>query len=301
MAAFGRIRVTDREGWEREFPVTKRLIYIGSDPRNDVVLQAAHGGGVAPRHLQLVFAQGEPPKCRVINLGGTDVLFSPRPGRAGGDGRDQASAAEGNAAGEGGLLRPRSALDVQDGDILKMGDFRLVLGIEAAGDWAVESGPVGTPVEQQVATPSGAGAPVGRGVEVSDRASEVIGLKLFLPQTSLHPGQTVEGTVTVHNLGDQAGVQFRLEVEGLEADCYTIGPGPILFPNAARDVLLRLRHPMTPDPRAGKRRISIRALAPDAYPGQSAVVSQVLDIAPFYRHKLRFLVPDEVERQTDQA
>jgi hypothetical protein len=192
---------------------------------------------------------------------------------------------------------------VEDGDALTVGDFRLVLAIEASASWVVEADRATTSVEQSVGTQIPADALVGAqqqpGIEVSDRASEVIGLKLFLPQTSLYPGQTIEGTVTVQNLGEQPGVQFRLELEGLEPDCYTLGPGPILFPNAARDIPLRLRHPQEPKPQAGKHRISIRALAPDAYPGQSAVVSQVLDIAPYYKHRLRFLVADEVERQAD--
>lgn len=294
MAAFGRIRVTDREGWRREFPVTKRLIYIGSDPRNDVVLEASRGTGVAPRHLQIVFAQGDPPKCRVINLGSTDVLFASRS-----DGR------EGAAAAEGGVLSPRSALDVDDGDGLTVGDFRLALEIAPPGSWAVEEALGGVPVGEPVGAQARADAPVAvqqdRGAEISDRSSEVIGLKLYLRQTVLSPGRPVEGMITVHNMGDQPGVQFRLELEGLEQDCYEVGPAPILFPNAAKDVPLRLHHPQKPDPPAGKRRISIRALAPDAYPGQSAVVSQVLDIAPYYSHRLRFVAPQEVGSRRGQG
>jgi hypothetical protein len=40
---------------------------------------------------------------------------------------------------------------------------------------------------------------------------------------------------------------------------------------------------------AGAQRISIHATAPDAYPGEIASVSQVIQIVPFFKHSIRLV------------
>ena len=52
---------------------------------------------------------------------------------------------------------------------------------------------------------------------------------------------------------------------------------------------MRLLHPLAPTPEAGQCHIRIRASAPDAYPGESTTLSQVIRIQPFYSHSLRLL------------
>jgi len=79
-----------------------------------------------------------------------------------------------------------------------------------------------------------------------------------------------------------------LTVEGLDDDCYEIGPGPILFPGVSKEVRLRLHHPRRPQPPAGPHQICVRATA-DEYPGEEAVVTQKIRIMPFYSHELRLL------------
>jgi hypothetical protein len=111
-------------------------------------------------------------------------------------------------------------------------------------------------------------------------------LRLSLPQPTVDPESPLEGTITVHNLGNEPGVQFRLELEGLERDWYEMGPGPILFPNVEKGVSLRIHHPRGPGILAGKREITVRCTAPEAYPGEDVTVSQVLEILPFYHHEL---------------
>ena len=66
------VDVVDREGWHKEYPLAKAIVSIGSDPRNDVVLERTRGGGVSPRHLQLISAT-DGPGYRLINMGDTDV------------------------------------------------------------------------------------------------------------------------------------------------------------------------------------------------------------------------------------
>ncbi|MBN1140145.1 MAG: hypothetical protein JXM73_26480 [Anaerolineae bacterium] len=257
-----KVGITDRDGWYKEFELGKNLIYIGSDPSNDIALPVSRGAGIAPRHLQLVRAQGDRQQYHVVNLGDTDV-----------------------ALGQSGdrILAPRSAADIAPGDRLQLGEFALVFfaGTSEAS-W------------EPVAVTSNRGPERGMALYQPAAAQEqypstVIGLKLLLPHTTLDPIRPLTGAITLRNLGNKPGVQFKLEVEGLEPDCYDIGPGPILFPNAEKEVPLRLHHPRRPQLPAGEHRIAIHASAPEAYPGEIATVSQTLRFLPYYHHTLRLV------------
>ena len=159
-------------------------------------------------------------------------------------------------------VQPRFAVDVGDGSILKLGEFDLTFRFDQV---------IGTPV-------------------VTQQGTNAIGLALSLPRVVvLAPDNPVDGTIVVRNMGTESGVQFQIELEGLEEDCYEMGPGPILFPNAEKEVFLRLHHPRKPHPPAGEHQITIRASAPDAYPGQSAVEPRQANILPYYDHTLRLL------------
>ena len=103
------------------------------------------------------------------------------------------------------------------------------------------------------------------------------------------PDHPLTGSITVKNLGNQTGVQFKLEVDGLDPKYYEIGPAPILFPNVEREIYFHLRHPRSPELPAGDYRITIRATAPEAYPGEAAMVSQMIRILPYYSHEVRFV------------
>jgi hypothetical protein len=267
MAPGSSVQITDKDGWHKVFPLDKTLVHIGSDSRNDIVLGGQHGGGVAPRHLQLIALQpvpgpgagraapavsGQMPGYRVVNLGEQDVVV----------GNAQAS-----------TLLPRSALEIVDGMSLQVGEFVLVFQLGET-----ERGPRAMPVQQ---------LPTSVAATRAERTSAAIGLRLALPDRPLDPEMPLEGTVTVRNQGHEPGVQFRLEFEGLAPDCYEMGPGPILFPNVEKGVTLRLQHPRRPSPPAGPHVIRIRATAPEAYPGESAVVSRELQILPYYSHVLR--------------
>jgi hypothetical protein len=163
------------------------------------------------------------------------------------------------------VLPPRSVTRLADGLLFKLGEFTLIFH---CGDEGPSEGFAGD--------------------------SRYIGLKLSLPQMRLGPKRLLEGRVTVSNLGERSGVQFNLELEGLEPDCFDIEPGPILAAGATKEVSFRLYH-RGDRPLAGDRRIVIRAAAPHAYPGEEMAVSQVIEILPLYRHSLRLLSPDKVE------
>jgi hypothetical protein len=283
MNAGSSVEITDRDGWCRIFPLEKPLIHIGSDPRSDIVLQSGRGGGVAARHLQLITIPGH--GYRAINLGEENVLL--------GESGDKA-------------LAPHSVIDIADGECFRLGEFRLTFRLGGALGTADEAaGVVPRPRPVAAARPvaavpaarapaPAAPRPVPRAqtsetIE-TERVSAAIGLKLSLPQAALDPECPLEGVVTVRNLGREPGVQFRLEVHGLDADCYEIGPGPILFPDVEKAVYLRLYHPRRPGLTAGRHEIRISAAAPEAYPGESVTVTRQIEVLPYYKHVLS-LVP----------
>jgi hypothetical protein len=270
------VEIIDRDGWRKVFPLEKRLLFIGSEAGSDILLSPSRGGGVAPRHLQLIALPGDRPSYRAINLGDTDVLL--------GDAADRPMA-------------PRSAIEIADGECFQVGDFALIFhtgGAPAAGARPAPSAqPTVTvaspgPATRPAAAPA-AYAPPGTSGE---QRSASIGLRLSLPQSAVGPETPLEGVVTVRNLGGEPGVQFRLELEGLEPDYYEMGSGPILFPNVEKGVFLRIHHPRGPGILAGHREITIRAMAPEAYPGESVTVTHVLEILPFYSHQMHLVARD---------
>jgi hypothetical protein len=162
------------------------------------------------------------------------------------------------------VLSPRSATRIADGTVFRVGEFTLTFH----GDEEMEREVTGSSVS----------------------SGTHIGLDVSLPKMRLAANQSLDGVVTVSNLGDQSGVQFDLEFEGLEADCYSIEPGPLLSAGAEREVSFHLYHREN-KPLAGDRRITIRATAPQVYPDEQASVSRVIQVLPAYRHTLRIVRP----------
>ncbi len=254
------IEITNPSGWRKTYRVQKRLVHVGSDPGNDLVLDDRGRGEIAPRHLQVI-SLPESAGHRLVNVGDAAVFV----GLAGDE-----------------VLSPRATRDVADGECVQLGDFTLTFrtGEATVDDAGGEEG------GQSTGAPQRADARPTSAVD-----SGVIELTLALSQTALEPDQPIEGTITVRNQGQQTGVQFDLALEGLPPDCYDVGPGPILFPGAARDVPLRLIHPREPEPPAGPHIIRIRATAPEAYPGEQVTIDQTINILPFYDYELSLTIP----------
>jgi hypothetical protein len=99
------IEVFDKDGWQRTYPLEKPIVYIGSDPGNDVVLEQEHGQGVAPLHAQLIGAVENGGGYRLINLADTEIWLDP----------------EGDQT-----VPPRSAIDVAADATFILGQFTLV-------------------------------------------------------------------------------------------------------------------------------------------------------------------------------
>ncbi len=226
-----RVEVIDREGWRKEYPLNRAIFHIGSDTRNDIVLEGGRGAGIEARHAQLVATSGSR-SYRLVNLSQTPIQL---------DG--------------GRILPPRGAADIYDRDVVRMGEhtFHFVL---------------------------------------SEGSSNSISVSLRFSETQLAVDTLLEGVITVQNLGTMPGAQFKLAVEGLTPEWYALGPGPILFPGAQKDVLLHIRHARQPSIPAGPRPVTVRAVAPDAYPGESAAATQAIQIAPFYDHAIRLTLAD---------
>lgn len=251
-----RIEVEDRDGWRKTFALQKAITYIGAEARNDIALESWRGAGVAPRHAQLINAGT---RWRLVNLGNTEMSVAPKAGAT------------------HAPVGPMSAIELQDGAQIRLGEFHLsFFGTPAASD----SGD------------GGAGGVAGMVTQPVENAGNAIGLRLRLPGSALAPDQPLEGAVIVRNQGARAGAQFRIEVKGLEADMFEIGPGPILFPNAEKEVVFHIRHTRRPRPPAGDVRMMIRVTAPDAYPGQSATITQTIQVLPYYSHSLTLTPAD---------
>lgn len=170
-----------------------------------------------------------------------------------------AAQAVAGAAGVAVAQRPpvtvsaRASGEVAPGDALKIGDFTLVF-------------------------------------HGGEQQSGVLKLDIESSGKLLELDRPLTGTLTIRHLGNQAAVQFKIEVDGLDPDVVEIGPGPVLFPNAEKQVPFRLHHPKRPHPPAGNRRVTFTVSAPAAYPNERATIALDLQIAPFYRHKVRVLV-----------
>lgn len=170
------------------------------------------------------------------------------------------------------LLAPQRTLALNDGDSFRLGEYTLVL-------------------RGRVAAPPTPLRDAGQSGAVTQRG---LGLSLFLTTTRLAPERSIDGVVTVRNLGDRSGVKIELALEGLDPECYTLEPGPLLSSGAEQDVSLRLFH-LGHNPPAGRLQITLRAAAPKAYPKEPPVaVSELIEVLPLYRHRLTLRDPEAV-------
>jgi hypothetical protein len=262
----GTVEIIDVGGWRKTYPLDKNIIHIGSDARNDIAIENFHGAGLAARHVQLITSPTGAQGYRLINIGPLELR----------SGEDAAR-----------LIAPRSAIDLADGEVIQLGDLTLIFRRDRSTEAAPRDNGQPIPAPRLAPAPIGAAAPVAPPDMRPTVAGAAISATLNLPQTRLAPDQVVDGSITLKNLGDKPGVQFKLEVTGLDAHCCEIGPGPILFPNAEKQVLFRVRHPMRPTPPAGEQRFTLRVTAPGAYPGEAATVNGSITLLPFVKHELK--------------
>lgn len=117
-------------------------------------------------------------------------------------------------------------------------------------------------------------------------------VSIEMSSTRLTVSEPASGAVVIKNTGDRAGAQFKVELQGLEQKYYVIEPGPVLFPNVEKRVAFRLTHPRQPSPPAGEHTLTFVVTAPEAYPGESVVVTQKITIEPYFAHRVRVIAID---------
>jgi hypothetical protein len=114
------IVVTDRDGWRKEYPLARSIIHVGSAPNNEIVLEPAHGGGVAARHVQIIAtAQG----ARLVNIGSSAITIG--------------------SAGQN-TAQPLAVVDIPTGEVVRIGDYTLTIQTNGAAVRAATSGPAGS-------------------------------------------------------------------------------------------------------------------------------------------------------------
>ncbi len=265
------IKVSDRESWHRAFPLEKKIIHIGSDTRNDIRVTSRQDGQSISWRIQLIALPTSPPQYRLVNLGHTSILLGALGERTLAP-RSRTNVTDGEPISVGG----DSYIDITDGEHISVGGG-LTLVLHCSGTISGADG----------VSPSSYSYAKSKSSKLYG-ASQNIGLKLVLPHRRLNPNGVIDGCVTVHNRGEKPGVKFNLTVEDLDTDCYKIGAGPVLFPNAEREVFFQLAHPHRSTLSAGERQFHIHATASE-YPEERATVSEIVHILPFYEHELRFV------------
>lgn len=114
MAYYGTVKITDRLGWAKSYPLEKSLLMIGSGAGNDIVLPEEHGSGVAPLHVQVFRPQVESGTVRVVNLAPQGTAYR-------------------RSNGESGGIGPGSSQDLADGDSLSLGEYSLLFTLQTQG------------------------------------------------------------------------------------------------------------------------------------------------------------------------
>lgn len=247
-----RIEIIDQDGWRKEFLLEKRIIYIGSDARNDIVLDAFRGSGVEPRHLQLIHPLTFSGKVNAVNLSSSSIYLGKTGER---------------------MIPPNSAVEISHQETLRVGDFEMVMYLQMQ---EAEAAPL-LPAQEPILQVKG------------KQNSASIGLRLTMNQSSLYVGSPLEGIISIRNQGSYPAVQFQINVDGFPTDCLEVGTAPLLFPNAEKNIPIRLHHPRGPALPAGQARLTVRASALEAYPGESVSVSREIQVEPYYHHTLQLL------------
>jgi hypothetical protein len=226
------IIITEVNGWSKTLEVKKAITRIGNAPSVDVQIPST---SIAPLHLQILSNPELPTGCRVVNLASQLEIIH-----------------NGNVT----PLEPYSTQDINDGDEIRLGEYRLTFQVPFSTAFM--------------------------------RTCKSIEATLNLTDTTLQPHLPLDGILTVKNVGEQDACQFQVSLSGLPEDCFHIDPIPLLYPGAQEDVRVRFFHQIT-YPQAGRRDLLITINAPDDYPGEELVIRQSLFVAPVFKQVMELL------------
>jgi hypothetical protein len=153
-------------------------------------------------------------------------------------------------------LESHTTYDVNSGDEIQLGEYRIIFQL-----------PLATIVQQ---------------------TSNCIEASVSFQDTILQPYLSLDGLLTVKNVGGKDGCQFQVEIAGLPENCYRIDPIPLLYSGAQEEVRLRLFH-NTIYPQAGFHNLLISIKAPDTYPSEALVIKQGIFVAPVFRQSIEII------------
>ncbi|MCB9076090.1 MAG: hypothetical protein H6631_00700 [Anaerolineaceae bacterium] len=169
------LEIIDKEGWQREQPLEKRIVFIGSHPSNDIYLAGDRGAGVAAKHVQLILNQTG---YKLVNISDGNVIVN---------------------TPEVKLIPPHGAMTLIDGYSIRLGDFTLSLRLGRTSRLSVDQTSVGPPIvgdatvskkiDLQVVLPRTRLAPHKRlnGIIVVRNLGEVSGVKIDLELRGVDP------------------------------------------------------------------------------------------------------------------
>lgn len=163
------------------------------------------------------------------------------------------------------LLEPNQIVDIYGPEVIRIGEYTLRFNLDKLD--------VVQPLTQENKQP-------------------VIGVRLVLSDVVLRPGTPIQGTVFLQNLG-KLPCQFKMVIEGLPPECYTISPPPLINPGGEESTTITIEHKLQ-QPLAGAHRMILRVTAPDVYPTTEAAIQQDLRVLPYYQHELSFVDPASV-------
>ncbi|MBI9047092.1 MAG: hypothetical protein JEZ06_21580 [Anaerolineaceae bacterium] len=246
------LKIVEAQGWTKSIEIEKATMSVGSAPSNDIYLQTE---SIAPVQMQIYYSPYLPSSCRLLNLVGSLTIKN-----LGGEIR----------------IAPFQKVDVQDGDEIQLGEYKLVFSLPLS-------------------------------VEKVEK-SHSIEAALSFSDPVLKPGQVLEGRLTLKNLGEEEECQFDVDFYGFPEDCVQIDPIPLMYPGAEEQIGIQLYHHTT-YPEAGSTNLRISVIAQESYPGERLNINQGIYVEPVFSQlmeieddlALQEIHPEKVDAETEPA
>lgn len=191
--------IIDKDDWQKEQPLEKRIIFVGSHPSNDICLAGNRGAGVAPKHIQLIRNQNG---YKLVNISNENVIVN---------------------TPEVKLIPSHGAMNIVDGYSIRLGEFTLALRIGRASRPSGDHRPVGLAlaneppaskkIDVQIVLPRTRLAPHKRlnGVIVVRNLGEASGVKIDLELRGLEPSCYHVDSGPLLSSGSEQRVHFYIQ------------------------------------------------------------------------------------------
>ncbi len=266
------VNVVNHHGWHKSFVLQKNIVHIGSDERNDIVL---HDTMLHDTMLH-------------------DAMLNDGVGSAGSGAGGVMGAGIGSTATRASIA-PRHA-QLLPSPINRQG-FRLInLSDQVIEIWPSRLPPGSDPIplgpRDTAEIVGGDCAQIGSyklQFQGGEQQSNLLAIRTSLQSTKLSQEEPITGSITVYHRGNEAGVQLKIEVDGIDATNIELDPGPVLFPDTEKEVPFTIYHSGMAYPPAGEHQLHFHVTAPEVYPDERASTTAIIDVEPLYQHTLRML------------